>query len=129
MPAGFLTEDGTRPDLAEVYGAAELPGADDATRRRRNVADADAALLFGDRTSPGAKGLVTDCERHGRPLVWVQPGVSRPSHIVHWLRETPHVKVLMVAGNRESRAPGIGDRVERFLGVVFRELGRRRPRG
>jgi hypothetical protein len=29
----------------------------------------------------------------------------------------------MVAGNRESKSPGIGDRVERFLGVVFWRLG------
>ena len=35
MPAGFLTEDGPRADLAEVFGTAELPGGDYATRRRR----------------------------------------------------------------------------------------------
>jgi hypothetical protein len=33
------------------------------------------------------------------------------------------VRVLNVAGNRESRAPGIGARVERFLADVFRRLG------
>jgi hypothetical protein len=32
------------------------------------------------------------------------------------------VRVLMVAGDRESRDPGIGERVERFLLVVFRWL-------
>jgi len=31
--------------------------------------------------------------------------------------------VLNVAGNRESEAPSIGDRVERFLADVFRRLG------
>ena len=123
MPAGFLTEDGPRPDLAEAFGAAELPGADYPTRRRRNVAEADAVLLFGDRTSPGSRGLITDCERLGRPLVWVAPGLSRPSHVVGFLRSSPHVKAVMVAGNRESRAPGIGARIERFLGAVFRQLG------
>jgi hypothetical protein len=29
----------------------------------------------------------------------------------------------MIAGNRESREPGIGERVERFLIVVFSSLG------
>lgn len=29
----------------------------------------------------------------------------------------------MIAGNRESRAPGIGERVERFLIVVFNAIG------
>ena len=29
----------------------------------------------------------------------------------------------MVTGNRESRDPGIGERVERFMMVVFKALG------
>ena len=29
---------------------------------------------------------------------------------------------LLIAGNRESKSPGIGLRVERFLTVVFRRL-------
>jgi hypothetical protein len=33
------------------------------------------------------------------------------------------MRVLNVAGNRESRAPGIGERAERFLCEVFRQLG------
>jgi hypothetical protein len=33
--------------------------------------------------------------------------------------------VLNVAGNRESKAQGIGDRVERSLASVFRWLGHR----
>jgi hypothetical protein len=69
MPAGFLTEDGPRPALAEAFGAVELPGASYATRRRGNVAEADAVLLFGDRTSPGAVGLIRDCRELGRPWV------------------------------------------------------------
>jgi len=36
------------------------------------------------------------------------------------------VRVLMVAGNRESRQPGIGARVERFLMTVFTSLGAKR---
>lgn len=34
-----------------------------------------------------------------------------------------HVKTLNVAGNRESRAPGSGGRVDRWLAVVLRRLG------
>ena len=46
---------------------------------------------------------------------------------MRFLARYPHIKALMVAGNRESRASGIGDRVEWFLGVV-RQLGCRQPR-
>jgi hypothetical protein len=33
------------------------------------------------------------------------------------------IKVLNVAGSRESKEPGIGERVERFLAAVLRRLG------
>ena len=41
---------------------------------------------------------------------------------VRRLRELTHIKTLLIAGNRESKAPGIGERVERFLSEVFRRL-------
>jgi hypothetical protein len=73
--------------------------------RRQSVKDCDAALNFGDLASPGSRGLIRDYEALGKPLVWVEPGLSRPSHIVVWLREAPYIKRLMIAGNRESRDP------------------------
>ena len=42
----------------------------------------------------------------------------RPSDVAGWINRT-RVKVLNVAGNRESPAPGIGDKTEAFLLVVF----------
>jgi hypothetical protein len=44
-----------------------------------------------------------------------------PRHIIEFIRES-RVSRLMIAGNRESRDPGIGARVERFLCVVFKSL-------
>jgi hypothetical protein len=59
-------------------------------------------------------------------LVWVEPGLSTPRHIVEFIAGMPHAKILMVAGNRESRQPGIGERVERFLITMFSSLGAER---
>jgi hypothetical protein len=42
--------------------------------------------------------------------------------VVAWI-VAHEVRMLNVAGNRESEAPGIGARVERFLADVFRRLG------
>ena len=53
-------------------------------------------------------------------------GVTRPSQVVAWLWEKG-VRVLNVAGNRESKSPGIGERAERFLGEVLLRLDRARP--
>jgi hypothetical protein len=55
--------------------------------------------------------------------VEVRPGSVITSRVVaDWIRDC-NVRVLNVAGNRESRDPGIGERVERFLASVFRRLG------
>jgi hypothetical protein len=89
------------------------------------VRDCHAALLFGDRTSPGSLGLLKDCRALARPWIHVAAGVTRPSHVVEFLRDNPHVGVLLVAGNRESQSPGIGDRTVEFLYRLFRQLGHR----
>jgi hypothetical protein len=59
----------------------------------------------------------------GRPHLLILPNREiRPSDAAAWLRTQPQVTVLNIAGNRESKAPGIRDRVERFLAEVFRQL-------
>ena len=54
-----------------------------------------------------------------RMIVEPRKGV-KPSDVASWIVRT-RVKVLN-AGNRESKSPGIGARVERFLSDVFRQL-------
>jgi len=49
-------------------------------------------------------------------------GPTRPLHTATPIVEVK-IRVLNVAGNRESKAMGIGARVERFLAEVFRQLG------
>lgn len=69
----------------------------------------------------GSSGCTPD------PLVRVpdaRTSITRPSHVAEWIVEH-EIRVLNVAGNRESKAQGIGDRVERSLASVFRWLGHR----
>ena len=57
----------------------------------------------------------------------VYPDASfEPSHIATWIAEN-QIKTLNVAGNSEGEEPGIGDRVERFLGQVLQQLGHQQP--
>jgi len=56
----------------------------------------------------------------------VYPGASfEPCQVAAWITEN-RIGTLNVAGNREGEEPGIGDRVERFLGEVLRQLGHER---
>jgi hypothetical protein len=119
MPKGFLTEDGPRPEFAERYGAAELPSDSDLTRTEQNVQDTDATLWFGATTTADAQATVGACHRFGKPCLPVYPGAAfEPSHVATWITEN-RIRMLNVAGNREAEEPGIGDRVEQFLGQVL----------
>jgi hypothetical protein len=57
------------------------------------------------------------------PVRLITPSEVVPApDVVAWLRNHPQIQVLNVAGNRESKNPGIGERVERFLIAVFKRL-------
>jgi hypothetical protein len=59
------------------------------------------------------------------PVMPVTPSdVALASDVAQWLRQNPQIKRLNIAGNRESKNPGIGERIERFLMVVFNRVNK-----
>jgi Circularly permutated YpsA SLOG family len=126
-PQGWLTEseDGCHnvpaPWLAE-YGLVECSEPGYPARTVANVRDSDGTLWFGDWMSPSGRTTLDACRLQHKPFMLVFQGVTRPSQVVAWLGEKG-VRVMNVAGNRESKSRGIGERVERFLGRVFWLLG------
>jgi hypothetical protein len=128
-PLGWETEVGPAPWLAD-YGLVECSEPGYAARRRRNVKDADTRLLFGDQNSRGSIGLLKDWATIGNSRVyqWVEPEVETPRGVARFLdtlaRNPKAPEVLLVAGNRESGWPGIGERTERLLKAAFRLMAR-----
>ena len=88
-------------------------------RTKANALGSDGTVWFGDYTSPGGRLTLDSARGAGRPVLLVYGGVTKPSDARAWI-EAEGVRVLNVAGNRESTAPGIGEKVERFLARVFR---------
>lgn len=129
IPKGCLTENGPRPDLAELYGLREAPKADYAERTRLNVRDSQATLWLGPTGSRG--WYATKRALDSMPRVWclATPAVSTPRSILGFLGVHPYVEILNVAGPRESTSPGIGDRAERFLARLFRLVREAQARG
>jgi hypothetical protein len=124
MPKGFLTEDGPRPEFTTLYAAQEMPTDRYRLRTEQNVRDSHGTLWFGRLDTPGAKTTLNACEGIGRPFLAIVPHRQiRPSDAAAWLRARTLLTVLNIAGNRESKAPGIGQSVERFLTELFRQLG------
>lgn len=117
-----MTETGPAPWLAE-YGAREIATADYRMRTEANVRDSDATLWFGNTSSPGGRVTLNAIRGMGKPHMIVRAGEGvRPSEVADWITRRGF-ESLDVAGSRESRAPGIGARVERFLAEVFTQIG------
>ena len=87
------------------------------------MSSSDGTIWFGTTDTSGAKTTLEACELSRKPVFLVEPHRSiLPSDAVQWLRNHPQIQVLNVAGNRESKNPGVGERVERFLTVVFKRV-------
>ena len=123
MPKGFLTEDGPRPEFTESYGAAEMLTDSAPARTEQNVQDSDATLWFGITTTFAARVTVEACIEFYKPCMPIDPGASfEPSHVTRWILAN-QIRTLNVTGNGEGEEPGIGDRVELFIGQVLQQLG------
>jgi hypothetical protein len=105
-PRGRLAEDGVIPDH---YPLTETPEPDPAQRTAWNVRDSDGTLILHRGPLAGGTALTaTVARREGRPLLQIDLGSAPvPQAIDAWLA-SQGVRVLNVAGPRESEAPGIG---------------------
>ncbi len=122
MPKGWLTEDGPRPDFAAEYGALEhADGYPD--RTRANVAWAGAIVWYGGTSSPGGRLTLSAARAVGCPLYVVgDVGAADPPMVATWIGSHDPA-VLMVAGNRASKATIRDDQIEKHLEAVFALLG------
>lgn len=123
-PAGWLTELGPMPWLAE-FGLQEAGSADYAVRTALNVGESDGSLIFGDLSSPGSALTVKLCRKKFKPWKHVQLDWNRVVDdrfkisqvdvvdVRQWVVANS-IRVLNIAGNRESRKPGMHTAVERF---------------
>jgi len=117
-PRGRLAEDGA---LATSYPLEETPSTRYAERTTWNVRDSDGTLIVAVGPLAGGTALTArTAKRLGKPLHTVdldQCGDPRPA--VEWL-ESHGIRVLNVAGPRESGEPGIYVRAAGFLRELFR---------
>ncbi|MGJ7918841.1 putative molybdenum carrier protein [Massilia sp. LXY-6] len=111
-PKGRKSEDGTLPDR---YWLKETPAASYLQRTEWNVRDSDATLIFtlDDKLDGGSKHTAAFADSLGKPWLHVRPGVH-PKYVARFLARHG-VKILNVAGKRESSAPGIGELVRQVL--------------
>jgi len=112
-PKGRKAEDGTLPAR---YPLKETPSEDYAQRTTWNVRDSDGTLILTRGTTTGGTAqTVDDAVRLRRPYLVVDLAEAPDAAAVRAWLARHHIRVLNVAGPRESKSPGIYREASQFL--------------
>jgi hypothetical protein len=116
-PRGRVAEDGPIPS---DYQLRETESADYPVRTEQNILDSDGTLiLYCGRLFGGTELTRRLARKHGKPYMLVDlEKDTRPADAVGWMRENS-IRVLNVAGPRESSFPGIGNLATDWLTSLF----------
>jgi hypothetical protein len=123
IPKGFKTENGSQPELGELYNLEEHTSEHYGPRTFTNARDSDGTIrIAGNFNSPGEKLTLKAIQQYDKPYIDISMSNPRPiSEVVTWLQENK-IETLNVAGNRESSAPGITAFAENYLTMVIQEI-------
>lgn len=124
-PLGWITESGPMPMFLRGFGLKECPIRHSAIyppRTRANARDSDGTVFIRWGSPSRGETLTREaCNEFGKPfhLIHAAPYWTRETHenahrLLGFIRDHK-IEVLNVAGNRESRSPGIGIWAEGFL--------------
>lgn len=117
-PYNWMTEYGRKEKMLRSYGLIAGPP-DPKTypkRTRLNVYESDGTVIFGFTDSPGSRLTKELCTTYDKPCI-INPTFDA---LRKWVKEN-NIQVLNVAGNRESKNPGIFNRVVNILTKALQE--------
>jgi hypothetical protein len=116
-PRGRAAEDGV---IDARFSLSETPNRDPAQRTAWNVRDADATLILSQGELTGGTALTAEiAEQLEKPLLVIDLRKPVPiAHVLSWMRRAA-VRVLNIAGPRESQAPGITKDARDFVGRLL----------
>lgn len=121
-PKGFRTENGANLLLQSLFNLEEDSSFNYVERTYKNVCNSDGTIWFGLTNSPGAKTTFAAIKKYNKPYL-VNPLTS--SDFINWIIKN-NISILNVAGNRESKRPGIEQRVKKFIITSLSNIERNR---
>ena len=122
-PKGRRSEDGGIP---KIYHLQETAPSGYLKRTEQNVVDSDATLIFTiGKLTGGSLRTMEFAKKHKKPVLHIDIGDYSRNDTVHWIlrwfegdvaKPTPPPNcTLNIAGQRESKAPGIQDKVKDIM--------------
>jgi len=117
-PKGRKAEDGP---IDTRYPLQETTSASYSVRTEKNVKESDGTLVLTRLGQAGAGTALTMkfAQKHKKPYLVRDPFVRKDLATVRMWLEVNRIRVLNVAGPRESEVPGIYDRAFEFLKGLF----------
>lgn len=118
-PQGRIAEDGV---IAPRYRLQEADSPEYPVRTERNVVDSDGTLiLYRARLLGGTELTRRLAVKFKKPLLLVDLAAAiDPAAIRRWLVQN-EIRVLNVAGPRESNVPGIGETTRHIIRQLLKE--------
>lgn len=123
-PRGWKTEDGNNKQL-EAMGLKQTASDHYKIRTGLNAFHSDATIIFATNPRSGGTRLtVKFCKKFDKPYVITNPFNQAQSvnDCVTFISLRDYISILNVAGNRESKSPGIEDATLRVLSETFENL-------
>ena len=116
-PKGRRAEDGQIPGC---YPLTECRSRDYARRTALNVEQSDGTLIITSGELTGGTALTHSvAARRGRPVLVVDPQDQADSNRVEAWVEKHRIRILNIAGPRQSQQPGIYESATEFLKAVL----------
>ena len=119
-PRGRLSESGRIP---RRYQLRESESSEYWVRTERNVVDSDGTLiLHRGRVTGGTQFTYRMTRKHGKPSLSIDlTRAPAPEEIHRWLAEHG-IRVMNVAGPRESSCPGIAQQTRQLIESLFIQM-------
>ena len=114
-PKGRKAEDGP---IDAKFHLTETPSANYLQRTEWNVHDTDGTIVFtmAEEITGGSMRTVEFARKHNKPCLHVSQADSKPpeSEVTDFIKQHG-IKILNIAGSRESKEPGINEWVQQVL--------------
>ena len=117
-PKGRLSLDGPIP---AKYQLPETPSASYPQRTEWNVRDSDGTVVFtfAREATGGSLKTINLCKKHGKPCLHISRDTFDHALKIQAFILALDIRVLNVAGSRESKEPGIYEWVKDILSYAF----------